>query len=439
MALFDVERKWTERVNRVFSTMPRDGALPHSFWLHRDMEESLEDLLHQEGAHVCVDGPTGTGKTSLVKTSLSKSKKKYFEIQWTNNTSWMSFCRKIIGDLVREDEKFSIDVIAGFKGIIPEASIKFSFGKSKKTEAAAWREIGDIIDETDIARVIELSGRVLFIDDFEKASKDLIVRIADLCKILTQKHRGKIIIVGTDDIYSRLLAADTALDSRLKELGVGVLKSPDHAWKFLCLGFKELNIRDPQTYFDQSLLSFDQLRICREQVYDATDSLPKALNEFGREVCLAKRFREEISENEMRERAQALFYKKVGELERLFPDFARLFLSTVEIRMVMEGIYSWPIGAILQTDELFRLVSAESNLGQPQFEHALQILAEKKIITVTGKNRETIFVSNLPLAHTFGVCVAKREKYKLAERAFGKIGQFSLPFYKTPQGHKSRS
>lgn len=431
--LFNPEKRWTEQVNRVFSLKPRNGASGHSFWLDREpIERLFDDLLRQEGVHICVDGPTGTGKTSLVTTVLSKSKARFFEFQWKRHTTWASFCRKIIGDLTREESNFSVDVLAGFKGITPEGSVKFSFGKKKggKQDTAVWREVGDLIDEDDVARVIELSGRILFIDDFEKAKNELVVRIADLCKALTQSYRGKVIIVGTDDIYRRLLDADVALDSKVKELSVGVLPTPDDAWKFLSLGFGRLGLIDPQGRYAQKRISFEQLRACKEQVYDAVDSLPKALTEFGRELCLAKRFREEITEEEMRKSAEAYFYRRVSELEQLFPEFAKLFASTVEVRMVMEAIYSWPIGAIIKVDDLYRMVFEKSKLARPQFNYALDNLASKKIITLTGKNRGTIFVTNLPLAHTFGVCVEKRDQYRLAERSYGKMGQLSLPFYR---------
>jgi len=133
----------------------------------------------------------------------------------------------------------------------------------------------------------------------------------------------------------------------------------------------------------------------------------------------------------MRKTAEKHFYRRVSELEQLFPDFMKLFTSAVEVRMVMEGIYCWPIGAIIKVDELYRAVFEKSALARPQFDYALESLAEKKIITLTGKSRETVFVTNLPLAHTFGVCVEKRDKYRLAERSFGKMGQLSLPFYKS--------
>lgn len=431
--LFDPERKWTEQVNRIFSLKPRNGATAHSFWLDREpIERQFDDFLHQEGVHICVDGPSGTGKTSLVTTGLSKSKRKFFEFQWKKHTTWSSFCRKIIGDLTREESNFSVDVLAGFKGLRPEASLKLSFGKKKsgKQDTALWREIGDLIDEDDVARVIELSGRVLFIDDFEKAEQKLVVRIADLCKSLTQSYKGKVVIVGTNDIYRRLLAADIALDSRLKELSVGVLSSPDDAWRFLSLGFQRLGLVDPQSKYSHKKISYDDLRACKEQVYDAVDSLPKALTEFGRELCLEKRFREEITTEEMRRSAEVYFYKRVSELEQLFPEFAKLFTSTVEVRIVMEAIYSWPIGAIIKVDELHRIIPDKSRLTRDQVEHALASLAKKEIIALTGKSRGTIFVTNLPLAHTFGVCVQKRDKYQLAERTYGKIGQLSLPFYK---------
>jgi hypothetical protein len=92
----------------------------------------------------------------------------------------------------------------------------------------------------------------------------------------------------------------------------------------------------------------------------------------------------------------------------------------------MEAIYCWPLGAILKIPEIRRCVAQD--LSEPQFIYAINHLEASKIITVTGKNRETIFVSDPALAHIFGICVAKRDQYNLRENMFGKMGQLSLPF-----------
>src|SRR2546423_845817 len=73
---------WSERVNRVFDTEPRNGGDPNAVWLPRtEIENQFSNLLAQDGVHICVDGPSGTGKSSLVLTQLRKTSRRVITIQ----------------------------------------------------------------------------------------------------------------------------------------------------------------------------------------------------------------------------------------------------------------------------------------------------------------------------------------------------------------------
>jgi hypothetical protein len=204
------DRGWSARVNRVFDTRPRDGASPGSVWLpRREVENQFSDLLFQDGVHICVDGPSGTGKTSLVLTQLSKEQRRVIKVQLTNSMKWTDLCREVIGDISKADSKFSLEALIGLS---PE--LKVGFGrKSKGDNLARWKAVGSQINEADLCRAIQSTNSVLFIDDFEKADESIVTKVADVCKLMTQSFSGKIVIVGTDNIYLRIMSKEPALET----------------------------------------------------------------------------------------------------------------------------------------------------------------------------------------------------------------------------------
>lgn len=78
---------WKKSVGKVFRIYPRIGTDKNTIWVHRKREESsLLDLILTDGKSICLDGPSGVGKTSLALTTLEMSKCPFVEIQITKNT-----------------------------------------------------------------------------------------------------------------------------------------------------------------------------------------------------------------------------------------------------------------------------------------------------------------------------------------------------------------
>jgi AAA domain len=426
--LTNINRVLNERVNQVFDTRPRDGAKA-PMWLPRPkMEDHFNDLLYQSGAHICVDGPSGTGKSSLVKTQLSKENKKVIAVQITSKMDWTDLCREIIGDITKTDSNFSIEMLLGIRAdLIPNASVKLGYRRKSRgtNELKQWKAVGSLINESDLCRALQASGSVLYIDDFEKADRDLVTRVADTCKLMTQSFSGKIVIVGTGDIYYRIMSTEPALESRLLSLSVGALPSADDAWQFLCRGFDALHISHPQQQYDKGKVKYDRLLECKIAVDDAAGGLPKALNEFGRRISLTKISGGAIALSDMEDIAKKTVYEKIDEYGKQFPKLEELLVSKLELRLLLGAIYRRKIGTILNSEDIFR--DCQNQLSRDQFEDAIHDLVEAKIITQTGKNRETLFISNLYLAHIFGVCANKHSQYGLDPRLYGSLGQLSLP------------
>lgn len=92
--------------------------------------------------------------------------------------------------------------------------------------------------------------------------------------------------------------------------------------------------------------------------------------------------------------------------------------------MVIQAFYKLGTGDIHRVEDIFSTVS--SDLSKQQFDFVIKDLAEGEIITQTGKSGEIVFVSNLTLAHLFGVCVTKQAEYDLNPSKYGLLGQLSL-------------
>jgi hypothetical protein len=314
-------------------------------------------------------------------------------------------------------------------GLSPE--LKVGFGrKSKGDNLARWKAVGSQINEADLCRAIQSTNSVLFIDDFEKADESIVTKIADVCKLMTQSFSGKIVIVGTDNIYFRIMSKEPALESRLAEISVGALPGIEDGWNFLCLGFEGLGIMHPGRVYNQRSLSGPadhKLRDCKTAIHDAVASLPKALNEFGRRVCLLRADRvQSVSLSQLMDEAKDTFFKKLREYAKNFPELQQLFADNPEIRILLRAIYDRSVGSILHCEDLYRDVAA-FGLKRDQFERALHELVKEKFVTQTGRSGETLFISRLYMAHIFGVCAKKYEQYGLDPKIYGLAGQLSLP------------
>jgi hypothetical protein len=246
---------------------------------------------------------------------------------------------------------------------------------------------------------------------------------------MTQSFKGKIVIAGTGDIYFQLMTKEPALESRLVAMSIGVLPNADDGWDFLNLGFDKLGIMHPAKVYNRrsaSTANYAELRACKVAIHDAVASLPKALNEFGRKACLTKaKSAHRLSFSDLIEVAKETFYAKVDEYAKQFPKM-RSMLEKLEVRLVLRAIYRRQIGSILKCEEIYR-EAANEGLSRDQFDDALSDLVKADVVTQTGRNGETLFVTNLYLAHIFGVCADKFSQYNLDPKIYGAKGQLSLP------------
>lgn len=238
------DSSWGRRAGNVFYTGPRDGCNTSSVWLPRiSLEKTLEQLIGSR-SHVCIDGPTGTGKSSLAITVLNRCRVPFSSVQLTQKMSWRTFCRGIVGCEGNAEKSFSAEFSGGLKNGLPDLGFKLSAGiKGKPSDRIDYlKKLVDDWDEGDVCQAMADNNITLLVDDLERPeSNELITRLADMAKLFTQSHiapNARIIFVGTGDVYSRLYAANNALEGRIKEVSVGTLSEKNESWTYIIRGLE---------------------------------------------------------------------------------------------------------------------------------------------------------------------------------------------------------
>ena len=426
----DSIKEWSNKIGRVFRSKPRVGHSKGIVWLNRiDIEREFEKNLLSFGINVCLDGPTGTGKTSLALTTLNRLKLKFTHIQITQNMDWKGFCRRIIEPKHNRESSIIAEILASLEGPLPKGSIKFTLGTKGKPsdQYELWDKVISNCDEADICRAISTKDAVLMIDDFEKANEEIVIRVADMCKLITQTYpseMGKLLVVGTGDIYRRLYSADRALEERLEQFSLGTLPSPTWSWKYLQLGFEALGLYHPA----KSKYSTKEENIkCMNEVYKACNGLFKGLTRLGREICNAHNPETRgISAKSIISEAQKIPSQNYKRFRRKFPVIFRCCEGNLVVRSVLHYLYDRGIGQIYNwTDVTFDL---RSKYPSGQIDNAIAELVQCGLLVQTGRENETIFVTEPVMAHTLGVIVSYPDDFDLPQEYVRIFGQYKLPF-----------
>jgi hypothetical protein len=238
-------RKWTRRVGEVFNTSARLGYVPGSVWLRRDEEGKFAELLETKGVHICLDGPTGTGKSSMAATLLNTLQIKYAFVQVTESMDWAGFCKELVNPKTDRETSLSADIEGGIDQGLPHGKFRIQFGTRQRPSSnlELFHATIQSWTEHDVCRRMAKENAVLFLDDFEWASDALVRRVASMCKLLTQSFQStyaKVVAVGTGDIYRKLYEANPSLELRLVELSLGTFPDKLASWRFLRMGWEAL-------------------------------------------------------------------------------------------------------------------------------------------------------------------------------------------------------
>lgn len=279
---------WMQQVSDVFDTNPRNGNREATVWLKRGkLERDFESDLFVRGRHICLDGCSGSGKSSLVITMLLKHQIPYTTVQVTRKMDWESLCRQLVSKTPGKTRDFKATAGAEWKGLFPTGKLELSFGTKSdaKSDHELWERVVKSATEHTIAAAIAEQNCIVLLDEFERAQPDLANSVSEVCKILTQSFTssmGKLIILGADDVYKKLYDAYSTLDNRLMQHSIPTLPTPQESWYYLKQGFRKLQKFHPGT--SRYAQPGDEKK-AMQAVYLAADGLLKSLTELGVEIC----------------------------------------------------------------------------------------------------------------------------------------------------------
>lgn len=431
-------RNWANNVGRVFDTRPR-VASGTTVWLERKSAyESLASAMERPGSHVCLDGPTGVGKTSLMHTYIANEKIKHSSIMLTQSMTWVDFCRRLVGIRDNTETSMSGDLEAGLQNGLPSAKFKVSLGaKSKPADSVDLSEkMANSWTEHDVAKILAQNDLVLVIDDAERCSEDLMRRISDLCKLLTQEYislNSKIAIIGSGNVYVRLHRANPALDERISQVSLGAFKSPNDSRLFIARGLEKLRLRHP--WNSKIPREFEMRDKCRDAIWEAANGLPKSLNRLGYEIANRGRERSGISATDILVRAQTMIEEHWVQYSQEFPEVLDLLETDQIAAEIIKSMYSSGITRIHNTNKLisniFKSNPSLSDTQTDSIEKSLSLLVAAGFIVQTGKSGELIFVKHPAAAHTLGVVMRDPAKVKhipIPKRPNGMPNQLKIVF-----------
>lgn len=448
------ENDLNSQIESIFSSRPRNGDEKDAFWHKRArLEERLSQIILARSQNVCIDGPTGSGKTSLALTVLSRTKSKVIWAPVVNEMSWPDFCEEIfkkawrINSIMSKEKSRDIGVRFDSKKDVSISDlisplrfldrIKFSLGE-KGADEASLREASRKWSISDVEYFLSDNDITLLVDDFEKATKDLVTKIADLCKNLTFSGGNKAVIIGTGSTFERLYNSDEGLDGRLAELSVASFGSRREVWQYMNDGFERLNFKTPRMQLRLKRISKDDADKIEESVYEAADGMPKYINELALRICqrlLDKQNKAEdgpiyINAGIITSECSKMLAENVSRCNKKFRDAEKHLKSSVEFRLVLKAIFDMGANSVHSVESLIKHVQRmDENFSEEQFESGIQTLKNLGLYVQTGKSGEVVFAKDPMFSHVLGLVCNDPIKFNKDEKSFGLFGQRALPLF----------
>ena len=397
------------------------------------LEKTLVSLLGDPAVNICIDGPSGTGKTSLARTTLDGENRSYMSVEVTSTMDWLELCKAVIHPDQNLQTTTKSSLSAEVKNFLPGggATREESRQSRPSDEAEYVSKLADNWSERDVVNSLQKRGMVLVLDNLEQASSSLVSRLSDLAKLMVDKGphpKAKLICVGTNDIYDRLLTANGSLSRRLKEVSVGAFRHQGEAWRFIKEGFDALDLLYPgNSRLDEQNQKQDK---CVELVYRAAGGLPKGLNELGKSIALRARPSRKsmfVSASDVQDCASEHFREAYAECKRGFPSIMNCLTKKPLARQVFMYLFKSGICSIHNTAELLGSVCAENSLSDEQVDAGIQDLVEIGFLTRSGSGRQVLFTKVPEVAHILGVVLSNPAEFSQEEFVRRLDWQLELP------------
>lgn len=146
--------------------------------MNENVEQDFVQALYCPGMQICVDNQRCNGEISNLLFCVKDCSMSSILVELTPTTTWNDLCKIV----------FKENFIRG-------------------------------LTEHDVMRELHRQKKILIVNNFENADKEISVRIADLAKLMTEiGTNGKVIIIGAGDTYYRLMRLNSALRCRVRQV-----------------------------------------------------------------------------------------------------------------------------------------------------------------------------------------------------------------------------
>ncbi len=419
-----------KEVSDVFGSQPRVGG---KYWWERDkeIETGLLTLFEESTSKkvIILDGPTGAGKTSLAYRTLFKSKASYNYIAVDDDTNWKTFCRGVLSipkhEAASDKRKLGFSIRSYLPTGSDDTEHTASYDALKDLEYVD-RYLEQITTDTLVEAIIR-DDTALIIDDFEKANNELVKKIANLAKKLSNPSTAgcssKMIIISCRRSFEDIIDVDDTLDGRIYHITLGGLKGPKESWGFLCKGFNYLEIKHPSNSGLQGEKGKE--KDCARYAYDATGGILKNLTELGEKMA-RKSYR-----NRSLKSGVAINLSKQAAQENIDKYVRRLDTTTelVSKNEHVESVINYLYANGITISHAFADIQSDIERKHPEVsvESGISTLINHEYLVPTGMNGSKVFVRKPNYALAFSVARYRADQYRVLGAMKEKSNQANLP------------
>ncbi|WP_342151728.1 ATP-binding protein [Methylorubrum sp. SB2] len=410
---------WSDKVGAIFDVRPRVAIDDRSRWIAREEEDRFRRAILSPGMHAILYGPSGSGKTSLAKSTVGRIENKerlFIYTRINHNTDWNSFKSQIIENknVSKSGEPLSYKI--GLRNLLPyiEVGGRKSFGVFS---AAADRQ--DLVSKIAIHHISQFmidKNVCLVVDDANFATNELMEMLTSLAKEITDNSNtsnSKVVFVGANDIYNRVMALNDSLMHRTREISLGSIggeelessnKKFSKAFHFIADGLKDLGLEDPR---DDRFIKGSEFEEMIKWVRYAADGLPKSIVALGQEIAETGFNRKRVSSRDIINCSQEMVTYNFRKYRTKY----RALFSIIKKHQISQQICLWMFkkgaSSIYSKEEVCEDLAQIATYTM--IDEAITYLDQAEFLVVTGEAANVFFARDPLLAHTIGVAMIHSE------------------------------
>lgn len=420
---------WDRKVGLVFDTRPRVALVENRLWMKRKEEQLLRSAVVSPGVHVCLYGPSGSGKTSLAKSIVARlsprSGAHFIFTRVNNSSSWDSFKSQIIENKQTPSANDPFDWKIGVKSLLPYFELSGSTQSGFFENAISRADLVERVDIRHLSDYLIQSNTCLVIDDVHFANDELLTMLTSLAKEITDRStsdNSKIVFVGADDIFLRIMQSNDNLRDRTEEVSLGSIRDYDRkgsairndvVWEFLSNGISELGLTDPR---HDKIITDAQRKDCMRWIDLAADGLPKSIVKLGRRIAERGERRTRISYSDIVDTSKIMIRENFMYYRSRYRILFNLIKSDAIVQEVCLWMFKKGASKIHTLDDISNDLYATASFHM--IEEAIKFLVDANFTVVTGSKSNVFFAKDPLLAHTIGVAISDPDALDIQREYF---------------------